>query len=131
MGWILVGLGIRLAQDVGAHRAYPRGAKPSVEGELWARAFWVLVCLERQTATALGRPCATQYEESVAICYAPDYPLTRFWPLIQLRRGAPDRVRRRVLGVNGPCTGVQTARWPPLANLVLQLLHPAEQPVGV
>ncbi|KAJ7771013.1 fungal-specific transcription factor domain-containing protein [Mycena maculata] len=61
--WTLVGLGIRLAQDVGAHRAGEPGSRPSVESELWKRGFWVLVGLDRAISTALGRPCTTQYED--------------------------------------------------------------------
>lgn len=39
--WIIIGVGIRLAQDVGAHRrkVYNQ-AKRTVEDELWKRAFW-------------------------------------------------------------------------------------------
>ena len=38
--WAQVGHGLRLAQDMGAHRrrAYP--TKPTIEGELMKRAFW-------------------------------------------------------------------------------------------
>ncbi|KAF7314458.1 Zn(2)-C6 fungal-type domain-containing protein [Mycena kentingensis (nom. inval.)] len=63
--WTLVGIGIRLAQDVGAHRLqnFSPGAKPTVEGELWKRAFWVLICMDRQISSSLGRPCTTQYED--------------------------------------------------------------------
>ncbi|KAF7296234.1 Zn(2)-C6 fungal-type domain-containing protein [Mycena chlorophos] len=65
--WTLIGIGIRLAQDVGAHRLQNfgpgAGAKPTIEGELWKRAFWVLVCMDRQVSTSLGRPCTTQYED--------------------------------------------------------------------
>ncbi|GAV99360.1 hypothetical protein LENED_000811 [Lentinula edodes] len=54
--------GIRLAQDVGAHRRKP--TKPlTVENELWKRAFWVLVCMDRMFSTGLGRPCAIQDED--------------------------------------------------------------------
>lgn len=38
--WTIVGIGIRLAQDVGAHRRKSYDGKLSVEGELWKRAFW-------------------------------------------------------------------------------------------
>ncbi|KAF7310165.1 Zn(2)-C6 fungal-type domain-containing protein [Mycena indigotica] len=63
--WTLIGIGIRLAQDVGAHRLqnFGPGAKPTIEGELWKRAFWVLVCMDRQVSMSLGRPCTTQYED--------------------------------------------------------------------
>ncbi|KAK7466198.1 Gypsy retrotransposon integrase-like protein 1 [Stygiomarasmius scandens] len=60
--WTMVGIGIRLAQDVGAHRR--KVSRPmSVEDELWKRAFWVLVCMDRMVSTALGRPCAIQDED--------------------------------------------------------------------
>ena len=43
--WTLIGVGIRMAQDVGAHRKKVYNAKPTVEEELWKRAFWlVLFC---------------------------------------------------------------------------------------
>ncbi len=37
--WTLVGIGLRLSQDVGAHRRTPRNHLPA-EDELWKRAFW-------------------------------------------------------------------------------------------
>ncbi|KAG0693477.1 hypothetical protein DFH29DRAFT_1039260 [Suillus ampliporus] len=44
--WTIVGIGICLVQDVGAHRRKAYGNKPTVEEELWKRAFWVLVSLD-------------------------------------------------------------------------------------
>lgn len=38
--WTMIGIGIRLAQDVGAHRRKVYNAPVSVESELWKRAFW-------------------------------------------------------------------------------------------
>ncbi|KAJ7115077.1 fungal-specific transcription factor domain-containing protein [Mycena crocata] len=61
--WSLVGIGIRLAQDVGAHRAKPTGSRATAESELWKRAVWILVCSDRQISNSLGRPCTTQYED--------------------------------------------------------------------
>ncbi|KAG1905387.1 fungal-specific transcription factor domain-containing protein [Suillus fuscotomentosus] len=61
--WTIVGVGIRLAQDVGAHRRKAYSHKPSVEEELWKRAFWVLVSLDRLVSSSLGRPCAIQDED--------------------------------------------------------------------
>lgn len=61
----MIGIGIRIAQDVGAHRKKAPNP-PSVEGELWKRAWWALVCLDRITSSSMGRPCAIQDEE-----YAP------------------------------------------------------------
>ncbi|KAF7342742.1 Zn(2)-C6 fungal-type domain-containing protein [Mycena sanguinolenta] len=59
--WTLIGIGLRLAQDAGAHRQMEGG--PTVESELWKRGFWVLVAFDRQISMALGRPCTSQYED--------------------------------------------------------------------
>ncbi|RPD72366.1 hypothetical protein L226DRAFT_546928 [Lentinus tigrinus ALCF2SS1-7] len=61
--WTIIGVGIRMAQDVGAHRKKVYSASPTIEEELWRRAFWVLVALDRSTSFALGRPCAIQDED--------------------------------------------------------------------
>ncbi|KAI0030613.1 fungal-specific transcription factor domain-containing protein, partial [Vararia minispora EC-137] len=61
--WITVGLGIRLAQDFGAHRKTSYGSKPTVEDELYKRSFWVLVCMDRWISMSTGRPCAVQEED--------------------------------------------------------------------
>ncbi|KAL0953207.1 hypothetical protein HGRIS_004462 [Hohenbuehelia grisea] len=61
--WTMVGIGIRLAQDVGAHRRKGQNHRPTVEDEQWKRAFWVLVCMDRLVSMALGRPCAIQDED--------------------------------------------------------------------
>ncbi|KAJ7135720.1 fungal-specific transcription factor domain-containing protein [Mycena epipterygia] len=59
--WKLIGVGLRLAQDAGAHRRNSRVEQPSVERELWKRAFWVLVYLDRALSAGIGRACAIQY----------------------------------------------------------------------
>ena len=64
--WTVIGVGIRLAQDVGAHRKKVYNPTRTVEEELWRRAFWVLVAMDRATSFALGRPCAIQDEECVS-----------------------------------------------------------------
>ena len=38
--WPVVGVAIRAAVDVGAHRKKIYAATPTVEEELWRRAFW-------------------------------------------------------------------------------------------
>uniref|UniRef100_A0A0W0F023 Xylanolytic transcriptional activator regulatory domain-containing protein n=1 Tax=Moniliophthora roreri TaxID=221103 RepID=A0A0W0F023_MONRR len=60
--WTMVGTGIRLAQDMGAHR---RQISPrlTVEAELMKRAFWTLVCIDRVVSASMGRPCAVQDED--------------------------------------------------------------------
>ncbi|KAG2111269.1 fungal-specific transcription factor domain-containing protein [Suillus discolor] len=63
VGWLFISIGLRKAQDVGAHRKKIYGAKPSVEEELWKRAFWVLVLYDRIGSAALGRPCCSGEED--------------------------------------------------------------------
>ena len=38
--WSMIGAGVRMALDVGAHRKTMYSQTPTVEGELWRRAFW-------------------------------------------------------------------------------------------
>ncbi|KAI9511917.1 fungal-specific transcription factor domain-containing protein [Russula earlei] len=61
--WTMIGIGIRLVQDVGRHRKRVYNSKDSAEAEQWRRAFWVLVVLDRQMSASLGRPCAIQEED--------------------------------------------------------------------
>ncbi|KZV64204.1 hypothetical protein PENSPDRAFT_690958 [Peniophora sp. CONT] len=61
--WNLCGIGIRLAQDVGAHRRKVYSQTPTAEDELFKRAFWVLLVCDRWLSSALGRPCAIQEED--------------------------------------------------------------------
>ncbi|KAJ7607254.1 fungal-specific transcription factor domain-containing protein, partial [Mycena polygramma] len=61
--WNLVGLGLRAAQDIGCHRRTARIEVPSVERELYKRAFWVLVFQDRVMSCTLGRTCAVQYDD--------------------------------------------------------------------
>ncbi|KAI0635504.1 fungal-specific transcription factor domain-containing protein [Trametes polyzona] len=61
--WTIIGIGIRMAQDVGAHRKKVYSTKPTMEEELWRRAFWTLVAMDRHASFALGRPCAIQDED--------------------------------------------------------------------
>lgn len=76
----LVGVGLRLAQDIGAHRKKMYATVSPVEGETLKRAFWyvlhlvvacaaaerilrTLVWLDWALSPQLGRPCGVQFEE--------------------------------------------------------------------
>ncbi|KAJ7304700.1 fungal-specific transcription factor domain-containing protein [Mycena albidolilacea] len=61
--WTLVGVGLRLAQDIGVHRRKGAVEVPTVESELYKRAFWVLLYLERTFSCSLGRTCSVEYDE--------------------------------------------------------------------
>ncbi|KAK7024381.1 Gypsy retrotransposon integrase-like protein 1 [Paramarasmius palmivorus] len=60
--WTMVGMGIRLAQDIGAHRRRI-STELTVEDELMKRAFWALVSMDHTISAGLGRPCAIQDED--------------------------------------------------------------------
>ncbi|KAF8601072.1 hypothetical protein BDV93DRAFT_524969 [Ceratobasidium sp. AG-I] len=55
--WLVLGIGIRLAQDIGAHR---RKETISIENELYKRTFWSLLMTDRMMSGAWGRPSAIQ-----------------------------------------------------------------------
>ncbi|KAJ7234186.1 fungal-specific transcription factor domain-containing protein [Mycena haematopus] len=53
--WFYLGLGIRCFQQRGEHRTRPRGPKSRTEHELWKRAFWSVLVLERTLCFCMGR----------------------------------------------------------------------------
>lgn len=62
-GWLVIGVGIRAAQDIGVHRL--RGCRSPallVEDEQWRRAFWTLVSFDRYYSATLGRSFAINEE---------------------------------------------------------------------
>ncbi|KAM5544367.1 hypothetical protein V8D89_002027, partial [Ganoderma adspersum] len=61
--WAVVGVAIRAAVDVGAHRKKMYAPTPTVDEELWRRAFWSLVLLEWISGYGLGRPCSIHDED--------------------------------------------------------------------
>ncbi|PBK73286.1 hypothetical protein ARMSODRAFT_930326 [Armillaria solidipes] len=61
--WTLVGIGLRVAQDAGVHQRRGRDSPNTVEGELWKRAFWCLLFIDRVASSHMGRPCALLEEE--------------------------------------------------------------------
>ncbi|KAJ6578197.1 fungal-specific transcription factor domain-containing protein [Mycena capillaripes] len=58
--WTLIGFGMRLSQDMGAHRYKQRPKNITFEQELEKRASWVLFLFDAQISTALGRCIALQ-----------------------------------------------------------------------
>ncbi|KAJ7611856.1 fungal-specific transcription factor domain-containing protein [Roridomyces roridus] len=53
--WSLIGFGIYLAQDIGAHRRKPSEPGITPDEEMEKRALWALVILEGQLNASLGR----------------------------------------------------------------------------
>ncbi|KAJ7114590.1 fungal-specific transcription factor domain-containing protein [Mycena crocata] len=68
--WLYLGLGIRFIQDRGEHRRKREDDQPTIEGELWNRAFWCLLTLDITICAFVGRPSATHVED-----YDVDLPL--------------------------------------------------------
>ncbi|KDR67576.1 hypothetical protein GALMADRAFT_258255 [Galerina marginata CBS 339.88] len=62
--WSQIGLAVRLSQEVGAHRRRRKdGAPPTAEDEIWKRAFWIVLSLDRTMSSFSGRPCGLQDED--------------------------------------------------------------------
>ncbi|KAJ3495824.1 hypothetical protein NLJ89_g10571 [Agrocybe chaxingu] len=91
--WTMVGIALRLAQDVGVHRR--RSSRPTAENELWKRAFWFLICIDRLVSVSVGRPCAIQEND-----FDLDMPVEcddEYWE-------HPDPEQRFKQPPNKPCT---------------------------
>ncbi|KAJ7738759.1 fungal-specific transcription factor domain-containing protein [Mycena metata] len=77
ISWNQIGLGLRRAQEVGAHRR--REGPPTAESEQWKRVFWVLLCLDWVFGTHSGRPLAMHTQD-----FDQDLPIDcddEFWDL--------------------------------------------------
>ncbi|KAJ7360944.1 fungal-specific transcription factor domain-containing protein [Mycena albidolilacea] len=61
--WALVGLGLRMAYDLGAHSRVRANHKNNIEAELYKRVFLILLCSDVIMSSLLGRPRATQLRE--------------------------------------------------------------------
>ncbi|KAF7331675.1 Fungal-trans domain-containing protein [Mycena kentingensis (nom. inval.)] len=61
--WTVLGAAIRMAQDIGVHRRSRTPQPPTAESELWRRAFFCCLYLDRHISTAVGRPTMIPYEE--------------------------------------------------------------------
>ncbi|KAG8991849.1 hypothetical protein FRB94_012217 [Tulasnella sp. JGI-2019a] len=55
--WLINGISVRFAQDVGAHReAVYSSREHAFDHQMWKRTFWCLVQKDRQFSASLGRP---------------------------------------------------------------------------
>ncbi|TRM63875.1 fungal-specific transcription factor domain-containing protein [Schizophyllum amplum] len=72
--WTEVGLGLRKAMEVGAHRKTP--GRPTAQGELWKRAFWVLVCQDIHISAFYGHSSTLSshmYDQDLPIACDDEY----------------------------------------------------------
>lgn len=65
VAWLVTSVGIRKAQDLGAHRKNIYRDTPNLDDELWKRAFWHLIVFDRLGGSTLGRSGNAAEEESV------------------------------------------------------------------
>ena len=66
--WAQIGMALRLSQEVGGHRRRrSKDSVPTAEDELWKRAFWVVLSVDRWISQSSGRPCGLQDEEYVLL----------------------------------------------------------------
>ncbi|KAJ7598897.1 fungal-specific transcription factor domain-containing protein [Mycena floridula] len=62
--WSQLGIAIRAAQDIGAHRKKPKCKQGDpVTEEMLKRAWWVLVCMDTFSSSIMGRPCMISRED--------------------------------------------------------------------
>ncbi|KAL0068996.1 Gypsy retrotransposon integrase-like protein 1 [Marasmius tenuissimus] len=61
--WLILGNGIRMAQELGMHRRASDKQRETPDYELWKRAFWLLVATDTILCAVLGRPRATSPED--------------------------------------------------------------------
>ncbi|VDC06258.1 unnamed protein product [Peniophora sp. CBMAI 1063] len=61
--WMFAGFGVRLAQNVGAHRRRAYGSTITAQDEQYRRVTWVLFRLDLLLSKGLGRPCNIQEDE--------------------------------------------------------------------
>ncbi|KAK0457720.1 fungal-specific transcription factor domain-containing protein [Desarmillaria tabescens] len=61
--WTIASIGLRSSLEAGLHRRKVNYANPTIESELWKRAFWTLVYIDRQISAFLGRSCCLFDEE--------------------------------------------------------------------
>ncbi|KAG8996023.1 hypothetical protein FRB93_000985 [Tulasnella sp. JGI-2019a] len=54
--WLINGIGVRFAEDVGAHRNTVYSSTHPFDQQMWKRTFWCLVQKDRQLSAGLGRP---------------------------------------------------------------------------
>jgi Fungal specific transcription factor domain len=69
--WVIIGVGMRAAEDAGVHRKSSKRAKADpFEYEMGKRAFWAIYFLDRYISSLLDRPLALREEEYVSLFFA-------------------------------------------------------------
>ncbi|KAL0576287.1 Gypsy retrotransposon integrase-like protein 1 [Marasmius crinis-equi] len=63
VSYMLIGIGIRYAIELGVHRRKPEGTRHTAQHEQERRVFWVLLSLDRCVCNFTGRPSALRDED--------------------------------------------------------------------
>ncbi|KAF5354715.1 hypothetical protein D9756_005344 [Leucocoprinus leucothites] len=100
VAWLFVSIGIRKAQDRGAHRRTVYRSYPNADDELWKRAFWILLAFDHVLGASLGRGIATGQED-----YDLDFPLEvddEYWDTSNARTNfkQPNNIPSKVSAFN-------------------------------
>ncbi|KAJ7583377.1 fungal-specific transcription factor domain-containing protein [Mycena floridula] len=68
--WAVLGIALRLAQDLGLHKKMTGESEATADNESWKRIFWCLVALDPPTSSCFGRPPGLNSDD-----FDQDYPL--------------------------------------------------------
>ncbi|KAG9025987.1 hypothetical protein FRB95_009516, partial [Tulasnella sp. JGI-2019a] len=61
--WLINGIGVRFAEDIGAHRDAVYSSAHAFDNQMWKRTFWCLVQKDRQFSAGFGRPMCVHDED--------------------------------------------------------------------
>ncbi|KAG9005820.1 hypothetical protein FRB93_009216 [Tulasnella sp. JGI-2019a] len=61
--WLINGIGVRFAEDVGAHRETVYASTHAFDNQMWRRTFWCLIQKDREISISLGRPMCINDED--------------------------------------------------------------------
>ncbi|KAJ7578556.1 fungal-specific transcription factor domain-containing protein [Mycena floridula] len=68
--WAVLGIALRLAQDVGLHRKMNVKPEVTADNESWKRVFWCLAAMDPLASSAFGRPLGLNSDD-----FDQEYPL--------------------------------------------------------
>ncbi|KAJ7358414.1 fungal-specific transcription factor domain-containing protein [Mycena albidolilacea] len=92
--WSIVGFGLRLAEDIGAHRHKNWTTMLTAEEELEKRAMWMLLMFDTQLSCALGRP-RTVNQRDMDIVFPEERDDDEYWEACDPERqpvGRPSKI---------------------------------------
>ncbi|KAG9026808.1 hypothetical protein FRB95_008476 [Tulasnella sp. JGI-2019a] len=61
--WLMNGIALRFAEDLGAHRETVYASTHAFDNQMWKRTFWCLIQKDREMSISLGRPMCINDED--------------------------------------------------------------------